>query len=70
VQISLSCDRCKKDTDSRMPVKLGEPLSASVKLLICGECWESWATLLDRQESERSDFLLNRGCWANESQKC
>lgn len=57
------CDRCKKIAPNFMPVKLGEP-HYSVKMLICKECWGSWANLLDKQASERSDFLLKRNKYA------
>ena len=53
------CDRCKKETDHRMPVQVGEKPHHS-KMLLCKECWLPWASLLGKQASERDDYLLKR----------
>ena len=60
-----NCDRCKALADHRMPVKIGEP-HGSIKLLICSKCWNEWATLLDKQESERTDLILERNEYKKE----
>jgi hypothetical protein len=53
----MQCDRCKQFSNVSFPVRIGEqPYTAKVN--ICRKCWMAWATLMDRQESERSDFIL------------